>query len=71
VAAEVGVSREVALYGLVLGLGEEMSVLDGTTNAGRMGEDLKGVGMVSAWAAKAPEKWNETLRAFKGLVDCI
>jgi diketogulonate reductase-like aldo/keto reductase len=68
-AAEVGVSREVALYGLVLGLGEEMSVLDGTTNAGRMEEDLKGVGMMSAWAAKAPEKWDETLRAFKGLVD--
>ena len=69
VAVEAGVSREVALYGLVLGLAEEMSVLDGTTNAGRMEEDLKGVETVTAWATKAPKRWSELLQAFSGLVD--
>lgn len=68
-AAEVGVSVEVGLYSLVLGLGEDMSVLDGTTNAGRMEEDLKGVEMVRAWAEKHAEGWSTALEAFRGSVD--
>lgn len=67
-AEAVGVSREVALYGLVLGLGEVMSVLDGTTKSARMEEDSKGVEMVGKWVDKSPEGWSEILQAFKVLV---
>ena len=67
-AEAAGVSREVALYGLVLGLDDGMSVLDGTTKSARMVEDLKGVEMVRKWSGKAPEGWSEILQAFKALV---
>lgn len=68
-AESVGVSAEVALYALVLGLAEGMSVLDGTTNAGRMEEDLKGVEMVREWAEKNGPAWEEVLREFRMIVD--
>ena len=67
-AEAVGVSKEVALYGLVLGLGETMSVLDGTTRVERMEEDLKGVEMVREWAETAPENWSAILQAFRTLI---
>ncbi|KAF6842309.1 putative aldo/keto reductase [Colletotrichum musicola] len=68
VAAAVGVSNEVAMYGLVLGLGG-VSVLDGTTNESRMKGDLEGVEKVAAWAAgEGSTVWQESLGAFKSVL---
>ncbi|KAI8224812.1 hypothetical protein K4K55_009394 [Colletotrichum sp. SAR 10_96] len=65
IAAAVGVSNEVAMYGLVLGLGG-VSVLDGTTNEPRMKGDLEGVEKVTAWAAgEGSALWEQSLQAFK------
>lgn len=68
-AERVGVNVEVALYGLVLGLGGSMSVLDGTTNLGRMEEDLRGMEMVWEWVGENGDAWEEVLREFRMVVD--
>ncbi|GJD02034.1 aldo/keto reductase [Colletotrichum higginsianum] len=68
VAAGAGVSNEVAMYGLVLGL-RGVSVLNGTTNEARMKEDLEGVEKVAAWAeGDGAEVWKESLAAFKSVL---
>ncbi|GKT49368.1 NADPH-dependent conjugated polyketone reductase C2 [Colletotrichum spaethianum] len=68
VAEGAGVSNEVAMYGLVLGL-RGVSVLDGTTNEARMKEDLEGVEKVAAWAdGDGADVWNESLAAFKSVL---
>ncbi|OLN95364.1 Glycerol 2-dehydrogenase (NADP(+)) 3 [Colletotrichum chlorophyti] len=65
IAAAAGVSNEVAMYGLVLGL-ECVSILDGTTNEGRMKADLDGVERIAAWAEGEGERlWREGLAEFK------
>ncbi|KAK4542436.1 hypothetical protein LTR36_006688 [Oleoguttula mirabilis] len=63
VAQGAGVSLPVALYGLVLGMGR-VSVLDGTTNAERMVEDIGGVQKVQAWQTTEPDMWAEARDAF-------
>ncbi|KAK1996133.1 aldo/keto reductase [Colletotrichum falcatum] len=68
VAEGAGVSNEVAMYALVLGLGG-VSVLDGTTNEVRMREDLEGVDKVAAWAeGGGAEVWGRSLAAFKSVL---
>ncbi|KAJ0161438.1 hypothetical protein CTA2_6205 [Colletotrichum tanaceti] len=68
VAAGAGVSNEVAMYGLVLGL-RGVSVLNGTTNEARMREDLEGVEKVAAWAEDdGAEVWKQSLAAFKSVL---
>ncbi|KZL87617.1 aldo keto reductase [Colletotrichum incanum] len=68
VAKGAGVSNEVAMYGLVLGL-RGVSVLDGTTNEARMKEDLEGVEKVASWAeGDGAEVWKESLAAFKSVL---
>lgn len=65
---KVGVSKEVALYALVMGL-EGITILNGTTNKYRMVEDLEGVESVSQWAEGAgKEEWTVLLNAFKMFV---
>lgn len=67
VAKEVGVGRAVALYGLVLGLGE-VSVLNGTTNSQRMREDLDGVQAIQNWSQTNPEAWRVACKDFEALL---
>jgi diketogulonate reductase-like aldo/keto reductase len=67
VADAVDVSRPIALYGLVLGLGN-MSVLNGTTNSQRMREDLDGVLAIRLWSQNSPEAWTEARTAFQALL---
>jgi diketogulonate reductase-like aldo/keto reductase len=68
VAEKCGVSREVALYSLVLGL-EGITVLNGTTNQTRMDGDLKGVEIVGKWAeGEGQADWNACLEQFKKFV---
>ncbi|SMR49240.1 unnamed protein product [Zymoseptoria tritici ST99CH_1E4] len=67
VAEAAAVSRPVALYALVLGLGNT-SVLNGTTNMKRMHEDLDGVQAIRKWKDTYSEAWNKAVRAFEGLL---
>ena len=68
VAEKTGVSKPVALYGLVLGLGNT-SVLCGTTNPERMQEDLSGVEEVQDWSRSSSEEWEQQLVAFRDVVN--
>ena len=67
VAEKASVSKAVALYSLVLGLGNT-SVLNGTTNTERMSEDLVGVQRVQSWSEAAPKVWKEVQDAFQAKV---
>lgn len=66
-AQEAGISAAAALYCLVLGLGQT-TVLDGTTNASRMAEDLAAPKRVEQYANEQPDAWQELLASFKTLI---
>jgi diketogulonate reductase-like aldo/keto reductase len=68
-AADAAVDTMVALYCLVLGLGNTV-VLDGTTNGGRMKGDLQGLDNVRRWidADTSRKKWDSILLRFKALI---
>lgn len=75
-AAVAEVDREVAMYALVMGLGEsgdevhgKIVVLDGTTNEGRMKSDLQGVDKVRRWRESNGEVWKQCISAFRRIVD--
>ncbi|KAF2213956.1 hypothetical protein CERZMDRAFT_110940 [Cercospora zeae-maydis SCOH1-5] len=61
------VSKEVALYSLVLGLGN-VQVLCGTTNAARMQDDLAGVAEVQTWKSQHEMDWHDIVTAFDRLL---
>lgn len=67
VAREVGVGKAVALYGLVLGLGD-VSILDGTTHSQRMQEDLEGVEAIQKWRQNNPQTSKDVQSAFQVLL---
>lgn len=56
------VSKEVALYALVMDQG--IAVLNGTTSADRMKEDLSGIRKVQHWAHAHEREWSVTVAAF-------
>jgi hypothetical protein len=66
-AKEAGVSRQVALYSLVIGTG--VAVLNGTTNPDRMAEDLRDVERVRNWSYVYADKWKTALDEFRDNVD--
>jgi diketogulonate reductase-like aldo/keto reductase len=64
----VGVSRQVALYALVLDLG--VAPLNGTTNTERMKSDLVDVMKVAEWAQEGGGKeWGEVTKRFQRLLN--
>lgn len=66
VAQAAEVSREVALYALVLGL-QGTTVLNGTTS--HMQEDLEGVKRVGRWAeGDGKDVWADMLGQLKQLI---
>ncbi|EME85205.1 uncharacterized protein MYCFIDRAFT_85270 [Pseudocercospora fijiensis CIRAD86] len=67
VADRVNVSRAVALYALVLGLGN-VRILNGTKNPSTMAEDLAGVEAVKGWSATQRSDWDKALEAFTSLL---
>lgn len=67
-AKDTDVSSPVALYGLVASLGE-VSILDGTTNASRMREDLEGIEKIRTWSQKEPERWQEVQKTFQAMLN--
>lgn len=68
IAKETGVTKPVALYALVIGLGD-VSVLNGTTNRQRMAEDIAGIQAVEKWKAANGSAWARSLQAFDALLD--
>lgn len=60
------VSPEVALYALVTAM--DIVVLNGTTNAERMREDLDGVKKVQEWSKSKEDSWNTILGDFKHMI---
>ena len=66
-ADAAGVSKEIALYSLVMGL--DIAVLNGTTSQARMKEDLEGVMRVTEWADGSRDAWTATLNSFRGTVE--
>ncbi|KAI9858829.1 MAG: hypothetical protein M1813_007296 [Trichoglossum hirsutum] len=66
---EAAVDNEVALYCLVLGLGNTV-ILDGTTSEERMKGDLQGLDNVRKWidAEANRQTWDSILLRFKALI---
>ncbi|KAJ4336306.1 hypothetical protein N0V87_005457 [Didymella glomerata] len=64
-AAEVSVPT--ALYALVMELGVE--ILNGTTSAGHMQDDLAGVQRVRDWAVSNARQWSQIVRDFALLTE--
>lgn len=69
-AQEIGTTREMALYLLVMGLGD-VSVLNGTTDQDHMRDDLAGLEKWREWITREGsgtkwEGWMEWLRAAIG-----
>ncbi|PVH77794.1 Aldo/keto reductase [Cadophora sp. DSE1049] len=65
---ERGEEKAVALYGLVVGLGG-VSILNGTTNMGRMVGDLKGLEVLRVLVeGEWEERWERWMRDFKGVI---
>jgi diketogulonate reductase-like aldo/keto reductase len=60
---DAGVSKEVALYSLVIELG--IAPLNGTTNSGRMKSDLEDLVRVRNWTNVYGEKWRTIVAQFK------
>jgi len=67
VAEGVGVEREVALYGLVVGL-KGICVLDGTKTEEHMKGDLEGVKKIVEFAEENEEVWDSWVSDFRKLI---
>lgn len=68
IARKTGVTKPVALYMLVIGLGN-VSVLNGTTNTQRMAEDIAGIRSVQDWRAANSSSWDQIQKAFEALLE--
>jgi len=66
-AARVNISPAAALYTLVMGLGN-VTVLNGTKNEARMGEDLAAPKRVEEFTQAQPEQWQQLLMGFRALI---
>ncbi|KAL2357046.1 aldo-keto reductase-like protein [Cryomyces antarcticus] len=66
-ARAAGISGPVALYSLVMSL--DIVVLNGTTSAERMREDLEGVACVEAWAESNADDWARLTAEFARIVE--
>lgn len=66
-AAQVGISPAAALYTLVMGLGD-ITVLNGTTNEGRMVDDLAASKKVEEFTQAQPVQWERLLAGFRGMI---
>lgn len=60
-------SVQESLYAFVLGL-EGVTILNGTTNEGRMQGDLEGVKKVDEWREKNEGQWMIRMREFKNII---
>lgn len=63
-ASKLSVSRESALYCLVIGLGNTV-VLNGTTKQQHMQDDWSALSLASRFAEEQPSAWEATMTMFK------
>ncbi|KAF2269607.1 aldo-keto reductase-like protein [Lojkania enalia] len=63
----VGLSNSIALYALVMDLG--IVVLNGTTSAQHMGEDLAGIKVTREWAKEHVDLWGRITDEFGSLIE--
>lgn len=68
VAAKVGIEKEQAIYGLVLGL-DGVVVLNGTKRGERMVGDWEAVRRLREWAVENRGEWEEVVGRFRGLIE--
>lgn len=66
-ATQAHISPAAALYTLVMGLGD-IAVLNGTTNEGRMKEDLVAPLAVAEFIKTHPDRWQQLLAGFRAMV---
>ena len=66
-AKTMGVSKEVAFYALVLGLQEQLVILNGTKQESRMKGDLEAVEEIKRWRElhENRERWDSFLNRFQ------
>ena len=69
-ANELNISRQAALYCLILGLpGDNTTILNGTKSTQHMKDDLQALDLARTFAKeKKPEQWNKMLRSFSKLI---
>ncbi|KAL8897521.1 MAG: hypothetical protein Q9207_007173 [Kuettlingeria erythrocarpa] len=67
IAGEIGIAHEVALYCLFLELGSA-SVLNGTTNVGRMRSDLVEYDRCRNWVREHGSSWRDVVAQFQMLI---
>lgn len=67
VSALLGVTGEIALYLLILGLGDYMTILNGTRNQIHMQEDLESLKRFEVWITKPGNQlqWQSHMEGFK------
>lgn len=67
VSATTGVAREAALYLLILGLGDYMTIVNGTRNESHMQEDLESLKRFEVWITKPANQlqWRSHMEGFK------
>lgn len=67
VSAVLGTSREVALYLCVLGLGDYMTIVNGTKSEEHMREDMQGLKRFEIWIAEPGNQlvWVQYMSHFK------
>lgn len=68
VAENLGLSPYEAMYSLVLGL-DNVIVLNGTTDAKHMIDDLSSIQRTREWASEHPEEWTQYLDRFKMMLE--
>lgn len=67
VANDLALSKQEAMYCLVLALGN-ITIINGTTNEKHMVGDLEALNKAKAWALVNPKQWQTYLRGFKFLI---
>lgn len=67
VSAKIGVTGEAALYLLILGLGDYMTILNGTRNESHMQEDLESLRRFEVWITEPKNQlqWHSHMEGFK------
>lgn len=70
VSAAVGVSRHVAMYLCVLGLGEYMSIVGGPKGEGHMKENVEGLEKFERWLVEGQNRtvWDGYVARFKAMI---
>lgn len=70
VTAEIGISRQNALYACILGL-PGVQIVNGTKTAAHMSEDMTALETVAKWKREDEGLWEDFMARFKGAIGDI